>query len=58
MIITDTPGVAFEKVIMNIVGPLPPTKTGNECLLAIEDILTKYSLAIPLPNQQASTRKS
>ena len=55
MVITDTPGVAFEKISMDIVGPLPVTKSGNECILTIQDNLTKYSLAIPLPNQQAST---
>ena len=29
MVITDTPGVALEKISMDIVGPLPETKTGN-----------------------------
>ena len=55
MVITDAPGVAFEKISMDIVGPLPVTNAGNECILTIQDNLTKYSLAIPLPNQQAST---
>ena len=55
MVITDTPGVAFEKISMYIVGPLPVTKSGNECILTIQDNLTKYSLAIPLPNPQTST---
>ena len=54
MVITDTPGVAFEKISMDIVGPLPVTKAGNKCILTIEDNLTKYYLAIPLPNQQTS----
>lgn len=55
MVITDTPGVAFDKIAMDFVEPLPPTKSGNDCILTIQDNLTKYSLAIPLPNQQAST---
>ena len=40
----------FEKISMDIVGPLPETKSGN---LYIN--FTKYSLAIPLSNHQAST---
>lgn len=50
-----TLGVAFEKMSMDIVGPLPVTKAGNESILTIQDSLTKYSLDISLPNQQAST---
>ena len=40
---------------MNIVGPLPETKSGNLSILTIKDNFTKYSLAIPLPNHQDST---
>ena len=56
MVITDTPTTAFEKISMDIViGPLPETKSGNLYILTIQDNFTKYSLAIPLPNHQAST---
>ena len=55
MVITDTPTTAFEKISMDIVGPLPETKSGNLCILTIQDNFTKYSLAIPLPNHQGST---
>ena len=48
MQIADTPKKAFEKVQMNIVGPLPVTKGGNKYLLTLQDNLTKYSDAIPL----------
>ena len=48
MRITDTPKRAFEKVQMDIVGPLPVTQKGNKYLLTIQDNLTKYSDAIPL----------
>ena len=48
MRITDTPEIAFEKVQMDIVGPLPITKKGNRYLLTLQDNLTKYSDAIPL----------
>ena len=55
MVITDTPTTAFEKISMDIVGPLPETKSGNLYILTIQDNFTKYSLAIPLPNHQAGT---
>lgn len=48
MIITDTPGSAFDKISMDIVGPLPRTPNGNMYILTIQDLLTKYSVAIPL----------
>ena len=50
MVITDTPTTAFEEISMDIVGTLPETESGNLYILTIQDNLTKYSLAIPLPN--------
>ena len=55
MVITDTPTTAFEKISMDIVGPLPETKSGNLYILTIQDNFKKYSSAIPLPNHQART---
>jgi His(2)-Cys(2) zinc finger./Integrase core domain. len=55
MIITDTPGATFDKISMDIVGPLPRTKNGNEYILTIQDNLSKLSVAIPLPNALAAT---
>ena len=55
MVITETPTTAFENISMDIVGPLPETKSGNLYILTIQDNFTKYSLAIPLPNHQDST---
>ncbi|XP_043488078.1 uncharacterized protein LOC122515007 [Polistes fuscatus] len=48
MVLTDTPGAAFDKIAMDIVGPLPETKSGNRYILTIQDALTKYFIAIPL----------
>ncbi|XP_026830978.1 uncharacterized protein LOC113563519, partial [Ooceraea biroi] len=53
MILTDTPGNAFDKISMDIMGPLPVTRTGNSYILTIQDLLTKYSLAIPLKHATA-----
>uniref|UniRef100_A0A6V7KQV1 Integrase catalytic domain-containing protein n=1 Tax=Bracon brevicornis TaxID=1563983 RepID=A0A6V7KQV1_9HYME len=39
---------------MDIVGPLKKTKRQNKYILSIQDLLTKYSLAIPLPDQSAA----
>ncbi|KMQ84107.1 enzymatic polyprotein endonuclease reverse [Lasius niger] len=55
MIITDTPGSSFDKVAMDIVGPLPKTERGNEYILTLQDQLTKFCMEIPLPNQTAET---
>jgi len=48
MILTDTPGIAFDKISMDIVGPLPITEDGHSYILTIQDLLTKYLVAIPL----------
>lgn len=48
LVLTDTPGKAFDKIAMDIVGPLPTTPAGHSHILTIQDLLTKYSLAIPL----------
>ena len=42
MIITDTPGSSFDKVAMDIVGPLPKTGRGNEYILTLQDQLTEF----------------
>ena len=51
MIITDTPGSSFDKVAIDIVGPLPKTGRGNEYTLTLQDQLTKFCIGIPLPDQ-------
>ena len=53
MVLTDTPGQAFDKVSLDIVGPLLTTPSGNVYILTNKDLLTKYSLAIPLVQHTA-----
>jgi len=53
--ITDTPDKPFEKCALDIVGPLTITSTGNKYILTFQDNLTKFSKAIPIPNQEAAT---
>jgi len=53
MVLTDTPDLAFDKIAMDVMGPLPTTSSGNMYILTIQDLLTKYSLAIPLEHATA-----
>ena len=55
MRITDTPSESFEKIEIDIVGPLPETENGNKYILTIQDNLTKYSDGIPLRNTESKT---
>jgi transposase InsO family protein len=47
-VLTDTPGKAFDKISMDIMRQLPRTHKGNKYILTIQDLLTKYSLGIPI----------
>ena len=55
MRITDTPRKEFDKIQVDIVGPLPTTERGNKYILTIQDCLTKYSDAIPLQSIDSVT---
>lgn len=55
MVITDTLGWAFDKIAMDIVGPLPRTEAGNEYILTMQDQLSKFCIAVPLKDQTAAT---
>ena len=46
--IPDTP---FERVSMDILGPLPTTELGNKYMLVISDFLTRYVLLYSLPTK-------
>ena len=55
MQITDTATQPFERVQIDIVGPLPITPRGNKYILTIQDNFSKYSDAIPIPLIDAAT---
>jgi len=55
LIITDTPNKPFEKCALDIVGPMTITNQNNKYILTFQDNLTKFSKAIPIPNQEANT---
>jgi len=55
IMITDIPESSFDKVAMDIVGPLSKTERGNEYILTLQDQLTKFCMGIPLPDQTSET---
>ena len=55
MKITDTPRKAFDKIQIDIVGPLPISERGNKYILTVQDCLKKYSDAIPMKNIDSVT---
>jgi len=53
MVPTDTPGTAFDKIPIDIVGSLQSTENKNSLILTIQGLHIKYSVAVPL--KQASS---
>lgn len=45
----------FQKVALDIVGPLPKTHAGNQYILTFQDHFSKYPEAFPLSDQKATT---
>jgi hypothetical protein len=48
-------GYPFEKVAIDIAGPLTPTKTGHKYILAIIDYFSKFPMLIPLKQIDSKT---
>lgn len=55
MQITSTATKPFQRIALDIVGPLPESEDGFKYLLTFQDDLTKFVGAIPIPNQEAQT---
>lgn len=55
MLITDTPAAPFDKIQIDIVGPLPVTPRGNKYILTVQDNFSKYSDAIPISKIDSET---
>lgn len=55
MEITTTSDRPFERLAIDIVGPLPQTLNNNRFILTMQDDLTKYSYAVPIPNHVSQT---
>lgn len=52
MVITDTPGVPFEKCVLDIVRPLTVSSEGNKYILIFQDHLIKFNKAMSTNNQK------
>ncbi|GBN23118.1 hypothetical protein AVEN_232596-1 [Araneus ventricosus] len=48
-------GAPFERMALDILGPFPVTIKGNGYVLVLMDYFTKWPVAIPIPDQEAST---
>lgn len=55
MTITTTSSKPFEKNFLDIVGPMKETRSGCKYILTCQDDLSKFSVAIPLENQEVDT---
>lgn len=55
MKISDVSQLPFDKVYVDIVGPLPETENGNKYILSMMDDLTRFVDFVPMPNQEANT---
>jgi hypothetical protein len=55
MEITTTARHPFEKCLLDIVGPMTETMLGNKYILTFQDDLSKFIVAIPIPQQDAET---
>lgn len=56
MVISDVSRKPFEKIYVDIVGPLPTTEHGaNKYILSMMDDLTRFVDFVAIPNQEAGT---
>jgi len=53
MVISTTATEPFEKVFIDVVGPLPRTDSNNAYILTMQCDLTKFSMASPMENHEA-----
>lgn len=52
---TTVTSFPFEKVAIDITGPLKPSRSGKKYILGIVDYFTKFPMLIPLQNVEAKT---
>jgi len=55
MIISTTASELFEKIFIDVVGPLTRTLDGNAYILTMQCDLTKFSIATPMANKESNT---
>lgn len=55
MVITTSSKKPFERIALDIVGPLQTSESNNQYILTFQDDLTRFIQAVPIPNQEVST---
>jgi cleavage and polyadenylation specificity factor subunit 1 len=53
LVIIDTPSAVFETCSIDIVAPFNPSRSGYRYILTVQDVLTKFLVAVPLEDQTA-----
>ncbi|KAK9972385.1 hypothetical protein ABG768_025692 [Culter alburnus] len=54
-LVSSVASYPYERIALDIVGPLPETNHRNKYILVIGDYFSKWTEAFPLPNQEAQT---
>ena len=54
-LISSCPGYPFERIALDIMGPMPTTESGDKYILVVGDYFTKWKEALAIPNQEAKT---
>ncbi len=49
------PTFTWQRIAMDVVGPLPETYNGNRYILVMSEYSTRYMIGVAMPNQKAST---
>lgn len=55
MVVTSTASHAFDKLAIDLVGPLPVTERYNKYILTVQCDLSKYIFVLPIPDMSADT---
>lgn len=55
MVLVEESNKPFEKIYVDIVGPLPVSDSGNKYILSMVDDLTRFVEFAPMPDQMADT---
>ena len=48
-------GAPMERIVVDLLGPLPESESGNKYLLIVADYFSKWTEAFPMVNQEATT---
>ena len=54
-LVSSCPGYPFERIALDIMGPMPTTESSNKYILVVGDYFTKWKEAFAIPNQEAKT---